>query len=109
MRLYKFIGLFLMCCWLGEFAEAKTLQVTLQLAEIRVEKTSEEGGDELYFNVTQYSSLGSTQNTRVPAYPSHWPSQKLHKVKNALLWEGSIKEGEEVQLIRCEPWKRSVS
>lgn len=78
---------------------AKDFDVVVKLTSIKAEKTTEQGGDELYFNVTRYSSLGSFKNDRIPAEPACWSSKALDKLKDIVLWEGVVHDKEEIKLI----------
>jgi hypothetical protein len=78
---------------------AKDLSVVIKLHSVEVRKTSEKSGDELYLDVTQYSSLGSSRTDRIPKAPLHWKSSNLAQVKDLSVWEGSLKAQEEVKII----------
>lgn len=102
MRLYKSLSYFLMVwvfCSVTSTAAAKEIQVSVHLVGIKAIKTEEANGDELYLHVTQYSSLGKTNEKRVPIFPTHWPSKDLDKVKDVVVWEGPLKNMESVKLI----------
>lgn len=78
---------------------AKEIKVVLKLSSVQAEKTEEKKGDDVYFSITEYSSLGHSKEDRVPVSPAHWLSKQLSGVKNIPLWEASLKENEEVKLI----------
>lgn len=89
----------------------QTTPVVLTLEDIQVMKTSDHlSGDEIYVNVTEYSSVDKPSMHRVPEYPSHWLSKYIEKVKNIPIWNKAIQEGESVQLIisvveaEAPPW-----
>lgn len=74
-----------------------TVRVTLDTIEAI--KTADKGGDELYFDITQYSNRGRAKTDRIPEAPEHWLSKQLPEVKNVLLWEGVVDEQEELKVI----------
>ena len=99
MNLRKLISfIFLFRLLLGG-ASAKEFKVILKLVDIRAEKTVDSGGDQVYFNMTEYSSLGHSKENRVPLYPGHWLSKQLPMVKNLALWRGVLKDNESIKLI----------
>lgn len=75
------------------------VRAVIKLTRITADKTTEPDGDELYFNITSYSSLGRSRTERIPQEPAHWDSKYLDKVKDIILWEGSLQDAEEVKLI----------
>ncbi len=75
------------------------MEVTVKLTDVRAERTLEKEGDEIYFNITQYSNQHKPQDLRIPVYPSHWLSKQLSKVKNVILWQGTVEKGESIRLI----------
>lgn len=96
---YIFISL---ACFLSAFSTvlwAEDISVAVKLSNIKAEKTVEKGGDEVYVDVTDYSSSGRTENKRIPVNPSHWLSDHLEKVQNVTLWQGNVREKEEIKLI----------
>lgn len=103
MKLNKIIRIFLLSFSLllssTQAAWAVAIPVRINLNSIEATKTSEKSGDELYFDITQYSNQGHTKTLRVPAAPLHWLSKQLPDVKNALLWEGMVEENEEMKVI----------
>ncbi len=110
MRLFKLFILFLgFWLWTG-IIHSKEIHSVVKLTDMRVEKTSDAGGDNLFFTITQYRSGGGKQEERIPIYPLHWLSRQLSGVKRVILWEGDIQEGESVKLIcslieqKFPPW-----
>jgi len=99
MRFCRLINFFVLLSLVPGLSLAQEIHVILKLAEIRLEETATHGNESLYFSVTQYSSLGSSQENRVPQKPVHWLSQQLVGIKNVVLWTGSLQEGEKVRLI----------
>lgn len=83
----------------AEAIPAKALRVVVKLTSIKAEKTTEQGGDELYFNVTQYSSFGRSRTERIPQASGYWSFKYLDKVKDISLWEGLLHDKEEIKLI----------
>jgi hypothetical protein len=74
--------------------------VLLTLEKIEVVRTAEDlSGDQVYVNITEYSSMDKPTMHRVPEYPSHWLSKYIDKVKNIPLWNKPIKDAESVELI----------
>ena len=77
-----------------------TTPVILVLENIEVVKTSSYlGNDEVYINVTEYSSVDKPRMIRVPEYPSHWQSKFVDKVQGASIWKKPVREGESLELI----------
>ncbi len=90
---------------------AHTTPIVLTLESIEVVKTAEQfSGDEIYVNITEYSSVDKPAMHRVPEYPSHWLSKYMDKVKNVPLWTKNIRDTESVELIisvvesEAPPW-----
>ncbi|MAZ44639.1 MAG: hypothetical protein CMF48_05660 [Legionellales bacterium] len=75
------------------------MPVKLVLDFIEVANTSETRGDELYFNVTSYGKDRDYDHYQVPSFPTHWFSDRLEEVKDVVLWEKDLEEGESVELI----------
>jgi len=84
---------------LGTAAYAKDLPVTLKLAHIEAERTSLKSGDDLYFSVTTFSSKKRAVQHRFPMEPLHWLSNHLEQANNRLLWQDSLQEGEEIEVL----------
>lgn len=81
-------------------ATIHTTPVILTLEDIEVVKSSGQfSGDEIYVNITEYSSVDKPSMHRVPEYPSHWLSKYIDKVKDIVLWQKPIQDGESVELI----------
>ena len=80
-------------------SQKKEVKVLVNLKEIIAVKPSEKYGDEVYFSVTQYSDQKKPKQFRIPAYPNHWQSKNLEKIKNINLWQGSLGNNEFVQLM----------
>lgn len=77
-----------------------TTPVILTLEDIQVIKTAAHlSGDEIYVNITEYSSIDKPAMHRIPDYPSHWLSKYIDKVKDITLWQKPIQDGESVELI----------
>lgn len=92
-------ALIIACLSAASFSSwSATQAVTLKLNFIEKIKSAETMGDELYFHVTEYSSMTKPVHTLVPDYPIHWLSHYLENVKNVTIWERSLKEGEAVEL-----------
>jgi len=84
---------------LGLSVEAKELPVVLKLVSIQAERTSEKSGDDLYFSITSYSNKKRAGLNRVPMEPLHWLSNNLEAAKDKLLWQDSLQEGEEIEVL----------
>jgi hypothetical protein len=81
-------------------AKTHTTPVILTLEKIEVVRTAENlSGDQVYVNITEYSSIDKPTMHRIPEYPSHWLSKYIDKVKNVPLWNKPIKDAESVELI----------
>lgn len=78
---------------------ADPIVARVALDSIQVIKPTEKGGDEIYFDVTQYSNQGQSNTIRLPEAPEYWLSNQLSQVKNITLWEGVVKDNEEVKVI----------
>lgn len=78
---------------------ADDIPARVTLDSIAVVKPSEKSGDEIYFDITQYSNQGQSKTSRLPAAPQHWLSKQLSEVKNVTLWEGIVRDKEEVKVI----------
>lgn len=77
-----------------------TTPVILTLEDIEVIKTAEQSSsDEIYINITEYSSVDKPTMHRIPEYPSHWLSKYTDKIKNVSLWQKSIQDKESVELV----------
>lgn len=72
--------------------------LTLESIDI-IKNASQFFGDQIYVNVTEYSSVDKPAMYRVPEYPSHWLSKYIDKVQNVVLWQKPILDGESVELI----------
>ncbi len=99
MRLCKFFSLFFLVGLFCGTALAAPVKAVLKVTDIQAKKTITPNGDDVYFNITEYSSLGSTNEKRVPVYPAHWLSKQLTNVKDLTLWEGKLQEGESIKLV----------
>jgi len=99
MRLCKVFSLFLITGLLWNTAVAGDVKAVLRLTDIQAKKTIEQNGDDVYFNITQYSSLGHSSEKRIPIYPAHWLSKQLSDVKHLSLWDGVLMEGESIKLV----------
>lgn len=99
MNIKKSVSLLLvgMCFFAPQCFAAQNYAVQLEWIK-RIER-QEERGDELYFNVTEYSNKSNPTFYQVPSFPTHWLSQYLENVKDVVLWQKPLQEGESVQLI----------
>lgn len=78
---------------------ADEMKLVLKLDSIEKKDVQEERGDELYFNITEYSSVDAARHYQVPDFPTHWLSPYLENVKDVSLWKKSLIDGESVELI----------
>lgn len=93
---------FLVCLLFSMVAFAQpepSRPLTLQLTTIEKIHATENQGDELYFSVTEYSSLDRPTHYEVPSFPTHWLSDHLENVKDVTLWSKRLKEGEGITLL----------
>ena len=74
-------------------------RTTLILKKIQAIKTSEKGGDELYFDVLEFGNDRKPKHFHIPTYPHHWPSFVLNKIKDIKLWQGALNKTGQVNLI----------
>lgn len=77
----------------------ENVRLILKLDTIEKIKSQEKRGDELYFSITEYSSLEKARHYQVPDFPTHWLSDHLDKVKDVTLWKKTLKNDEAVELI----------
>lgn len=104
--------LVVLCCLMSMTALAASNDVTLLLEKIFVFKVSEKGGDELYMDFLVYPSKGKASHFLKPRKPLHWPSFMIKKLKNVVLWQGTVPKGEKttfhVSLLEKDapPWNR---
>lgn len=78
---------------------AKVLQPTIYANQIKMLRTNDKFGDEVYFVVTEYHSDGHSRQYTVPHYPAHWMSKSLPRMKNVKLWSEPLNEGEGVVVV----------
>lgn len=92
------------------FAADPGMDIVIKLGEIKSIKSSEKSGDELYFSVTSYVKKSKPTFTRVPMFPVHWMTKHLEKVKDVILWSGTLAVGESRQVVLSlveqdvQPW-----
>lgn len=75
------------------------LKPSLILKHIKIIKTGESGGDELYFDISTYRAGKPTHYARIPELPNHWISQIMDKVRGVNLWSETLAPGEVVTVI----------
>jgi len=73
--------------------------VGIKVDAIRLIKMQERRGDELYFNVTEYSESGPPRFYQVPSFPGHWLSKFVEGVNNVSLWNKDFNQCENVRLV----------
>lgn len=75
------------------------LKPSLILKHIKIIKTGEPAGDELYFDISTYRAGKPTHYARIPELPGHWISQIMDKVRGITLWSEPLAPGEAVTVI----------
>ena len=95
------VMLFLSSCHQMVHAETHQppIKLTVKLTSIKIEKTSDRTQDKIYFAITEYSNTGRSRESRIPFQPEYWLSQNIKQVKDLVLWQGDIQQGEEVKLV----------
>lgn len=78
---------------------AKESKLALKLTAIERITATEEGGDELYFSITEYSSKMHPRHYVIPAFPTHWLSDHLKGVQDIVLWEKNLVDAEAVTVL----------
>ena len=92
-------GLLVSALLMSPLGFAKGQAVKLSLSHIEKIKTTEESGDELYFSVTEYSSVERPRQITVPSFPTYWLSKHLSNVNDVVLWEKELADKESVMLV----------
>ncbi|WP_019216089.1 hypothetical protein [Legionella tunisiensis] len=75
------------------------LKPSLILKHIKVIKTGEPAGDELYFDISTYRAGKPVHYARIPELPNHWISQIMDKIRGVNLWSETLAAGEAVTVI----------
>lgn len=88
------LGFSVFICVMTAQAKVATLYPKLILDNITQIKTSEKGGDELYWVITKFQSSHDSLQYTIPKYPVHWPSKALGQLKNIPLWSGKLRPRE---------------
>lgn len=81
----------------SQAAQAKDLSIKLDVLEMI--HAQEQGGDELYFSITEFPEKQAPRHYRVPSYPTHWMSDHLKNVKNIVLWQKSYPTCEKTDVL----------
>ncbi len=76
-----------------------TVSVQLSLSSIEKIKSTEEQGDELYFSITEYSSIERPRQLLVPNFPTHWLSSQLGNLSDVELWHKELQANESVMVL----------
>lgn len=95
-HVFKLLFLFLL---FSDGVFAKEVSVRLVLDTLKPIVVSELSGDEVYFKVMEYSNSGTFAENRVPNSVECWCSKDLDKLRDVVLWRGTLKEKESVKLI----------
>src|SRR5690349_20024732 len=107
MKIQHWMSLFILYIY-STFVFA--LEARMKLLSLEKKHTQEKSGDELYISITEYSKNNLPRNYQVPAFPSHWLSQYVNNVKDAVLWKKDLKECEDAELLitlvdeHIQPW-----
>lgn len=75
------------------------LPIRLFVDALKVEKTSEDKTDELYFSVTVYPSGSHPYHFRLPTFPNYWLSNHVDQIKSLKMWEANLEENQSVMVI----------
>lgn len=95
-----FQGLWLPALWLLSVeALAQTQEIAVKLQALEVLRAQEKGGDELYFNVTEFPVQSKARHYQVPSYPSHWLSKYANSIKDVVIWKKTLEACEPVDLL----------
>lgn len=76
-----------------------SIKPELVLDKIRLVKTQERDGDELYFTLSARVGNKPTKYIRIPVKPEHWLSGKISTVKKVHLWSEPLVDGQSVTVI----------
>lgn len=71
-------------------------KIILKLKSITVDKLVK---DKIYIEITEYSNIAKPKEYRTPSYPKHWLAQDFSKLKNTILWQGTINKLETKELV----------
>jgi hypothetical protein len=77
----------------------KNKHIVIKLNSIKAQQLSQKSGDEIYLIVASSSSLDDSKVNRVPAEPAFWQTKHLSAIHNLAVWEGAIKDNEEIKLV----------
>lgn len=73
--------------------------VKIVLTDLKVVKPTEKSGDELYFSVTEYSSVDHAKSFEVPEFPEDWLSGQVKDLKRVVLWEKMLQDNESAMVV----------
>ncbi|GGI86395.1 hypothetical protein [Legionella impletisoli] len=79
--------------------KATVLKPSIILTHIDTVRAHEQGGDELYFDVSVIRANQPREFFRIPKHPIHWPSLLSSKIKEVILWSEPIQPNETVILL----------
>jgi len=79
-------------------AKSDALHPKIIIKSMKMLKSTEHYGDELYLVVTEFNSRNDNQQYTIPRYPITWPSRALDQVHDLKVWSGSLYDGDEVDL-----------
>lgn len=85
-------------------------EAKIKLSSMEKKHSQEQSGDELYISITEYSKNHLPRNYQFPAFPSHWLSQHVSNIKDAVIWKKELKECEDIDLLinlveeDVQPW-----
>lgn len=104
MRPTRIHSLLLYICMCFVFGPANASEDAAGKVQVAIEKMTqiaaqESRGDELYFSITEYSSIEKPRTYLVPNFPTHWLSEHLSEINHVVLWQKPLKENESVMLV----------
>ncbi len=90
---------FLSCSTIQAAQEKSGTEFQVSLEQLKKIKSTESQGDELYFSVTEYSSIERPRTYLLPNFPTHWLSEHLSEIKDLALWQKNIDKNESIMLV----------
>jgi hypothetical protein len=102
MRQFKlFIFIFSLSVVMAPAAaeEGENTDIVIKLSSIKPQLLNQKSGNKIYLTVASSSSLGNSKVNRIPAGPAYWQTKHLSTIHNLAVWEGAIKDNEEIKLV----------
>jgi hypothetical protein len=78
---------------------AMDIHPILKIVDIKATKTQENGGDEVYVQIAEYDSNGSSRAFTVPRLPLTWPSKHIDQVDDVQIWGGVLSKDQSTSLV----------